>query len=257
MIYIINNSIEHDLIKQILQYLNIEYCYLNYDLYEVEQLINSKEYKGIFLPFSYDTYFQNNFKKMYNKAYNCVDYISNENNKLLIKNSIYEGFKNFVLNENLNLESKTVLILGSSKQAISVYNAIKDVSNPVVYISTITDELDTKLRVGDRKIRKIEIKNLLKSNYIINTTELGNLKAINTSMLENQNIIPSNYAIDLLCMPLKTSFLKKYEIQNSIIYNGLYLLIYRVLSVIGDFSFSEVKNIYNGILEKGVEINEL
>lgn len=257
MIYIVNKNIEHDFIKTILDILKIENSYIELDLDEVDNLINNSEYDGIFLPFTFNEYLKKHFEKEYNKLFNCSDFITYFDGKHIIKNSVYLGIKEFIKNENLSLDKKTVLILGSSNIAISLYNAIKDVGNPVVYISTITDELDTKLRVGDRKIRKIEIMNLLKSDFIINTTELGNSKAINTSMLEGVNIIPTQYAIDLLVLPLKTSFLRKYELDNSKIYTGLYILIYRVLAVLGYKSFEKVNEIYNKIIEGGINFNEL
>lgn len=257
MIYIVNKNIEHDFIKIILDILNIENRVVELDIVEIENLINNDEYDGIFLPLDFGEYFNKNFEKEYNKLFNYTDFITKTENKIKLKNSMYLGMKEFLKNENLTLHKKTLLLLGSSNVSISVYNAIKDVNDPTVYICTITDELDTKLRVGDRKIRKIEIMNLSKSDYIINTTELGNSKAINTSMLEEVNIIPTEYAIDLLLLPLKTSFLRKYELKDSKIYTGLYILIYRVLSILGYTSFEKVNEIYNKIIERGINFNEL
>lgn len=252
MVYIIDKSIEHDFIEEILKILEIEYKYIDLDLEEFSDLASKKEYDGIFLPYSFNEYFSNNHERAFNKIYNCCDYISTKEGNIILKNSLYLGVSKFLEIEKLDLEQKTVLILGSCKKAISIYNAIKDVSNPVVYISTITDELDTKLRVGDRKIRKIEIMNILKSDFIINTTELGNCKAINTSMIEGSNMIPTHYAMDLLVYPLKTSFLSKYELKGAKIYEGLYLLIYRTLAVLGYKDFSKVYEIYNKIVERKI-----
>lgn len=251
MVYIVNKNDEHELISMILDYLNIEYTYCEKTTEEVLDLIESKQYEGIFLDNNYKDYLKRNYKKTYYRLYKYINYISLEKNgEINPRNTIYEGFKEFLLDEKFDISQKTILILGSTKQAISIYNALKDISDPVVYIATITDELDIKLRPGDRKIRKIEIVNLLKADYIINATEMGNVKAINTCMLEGVNLIPTNYVFDLIPYPFKTSLLRKYELKGAKVYSGLILLIYRVLKSINCDDYSQVSKIYDYILEK-------
>ncbi|MDK9582115.1 hypothetical protein QQA44_04630 [Sneathia vaginalis] len=48
MVYIVNKNDEHELISMILDYLNIEYTYCEKTTEEVLDLIESKQYEGIF-----------------------------------------------------------------------------------------------------------------------------------------------------------------------------------------------------------------
>jgi len=56
MVYIVNKNDEHELISMILDYLNIEYTYCEKTTEEVLDLIESKQYEGIFLDNNYKDY---------------------------------------------------------------------------------------------------------------------------------------------------------------------------------------------------------
>ena len=63
MVYIVNKNDEHELISMILDYLNIEYTYCEKTTEEVLDLIESKQYEGIFLDNNYKDYLKRNYKK--------------------------------------------------------------------------------------------------------------------------------------------------------------------------------------------------
>lgn len=249
MIYIINKNIEHDLIEKILEYLNISFEYIELNEAELDNLIKSKNYTGLFLAAEFSEYLKKIFPKKYSKLFKNLDYIYLKDDEIIQTNIEYYSFINFIKQEGLILDSKRILLLGSSKHAISVYNALKSEQKPIVFISTITVESDTKLFAGDRKIKKIEISNLSSVDYIINTTELGNIKCINSCMIDRNFHVDAKVVIDLLVYPIKTNLLRQYEIKNSKIYSGLYLLIYKVIYALNindlNISYKKVHEIFD------------
>lgn len=255
MIYILDivelENNKKDIIEKILDILNIEYKKLYICQDKLEQFISSKEYGAVFLSLAYSETLKKIFKKDFSK-YEGIDYIINDNDNIKVYSLLYKAFKNLIINKNIDFNNKTILILGSSKESKTIYEAIKNISNPTIYIASITEEVDNKLRAGDRKIRKIEISNLNYVDCIINTTELGNNGNINSSMLDDKNLLDSKMAIDLIYSPSKTKLLRYYEMNNAVVYSGLLIKIYEIIYALSKYykkdMYDKVDEIYNKII---------
>lgn len=210
MIYIVSKERKFKILETILKSKNKQYEYLNINEKEFKDLVYSKNYGAIFVSTEYQDYLEE--KK---------DLIYIEKDEIKFVDLLYLGFIKFLERNNIDMESKRVLLLGSNKKARSIYRALKDKFNNVtVFIATISEDL-MDLEAKDRRIKKVEIKNMGQADFIINTTTLGNYGEENSSMLENENLIKSSNVIDLIYEPVETSLLLKYKVAGSKIYNGL------------------------------------
>ena len=253
MIYIAGLNLEYDNISKILNLLNIEYTKTEKNTEEIETFLKEDEYDAVFLSLSYDNLLKDMYNKDYRK-YDGIDFRYKNENIYINDNTLLKGFTQFLKYENIDLSKKTVLLLGSSKESKVVYKAIKDLYDATVYVASITEETNYKLRAGDRKIKKVEMYNLSYCDYIINTTELGNINSLNSTMLDSKNEIEASNVIDLISNPHKTLLLRQYEIKGANIYSGLRILVYQVLYALSVIYKNEeymkrVDEIYNKLIE--------
>ncbi|MDK9581023.1 hypothetical protein QQA45_05880 [Sneathia sanguinegens] len=67
-------------------------------------------------------------------------------------------------------------------------------------------------------------------------------------MIDRNFHVDAKVVIDLLVYPIKTNLLRQYEIKNSKIYSGLYLLIYKVIYALNindlNISYKRVHEIF-------------
>lgn len=243
MIYIFDLNFKYDVLGIIFDYLKVKYSLVECDFDEINDLKNKY--------FSSPKIISRNFEK---------------SNILEIKNETfdldYESFKIFMENEKLNFNEKSILLLGSQTRAVNIYKAIKDVFDAKVYIASITEDQDIKLKVGDRKIKKVEIEKMKRADVIINTTYLGARNAENTCMLTDSSFIDAEIVIDINEKPIKTTLLRRYELMGAKIYPGILIEIYKclyILSKIEDKNYYNLAHeIYDNVLEKlsDTRINE-
>ncbi|VWL85724.1 Rossmann-fold NAD(P)-binding domain-containing protein [Oceanivirga miroungae] len=210
MIYIVSKERKFNVLENILKNKNKEYEYLNISEKEFEDLVNSKNYEAIFVSKEYQ---------------DCLDekkdLIYVKNGEIKYTELLYIGFSKFLDRNNINMNEKRVLLLGSNKKARTIYRVLKDKYEKVtVFIATISEEL-MDLEAGDRRIKKVEIKNMKQSDFIINATTLGNVGEENSSMLEKENEVRSYNIIDLIYEPKETALLLKYKVKGARIYGGL------------------------------------
>ncbi|WP_277284251.1 hypothetical protein [Sneathia sanguinegens] len=68
-------------------------------------------------------------------------------------------------------------------------------------------------------------------------------------MIDRNFHVDAKVVIDLLVYPIKTNLLRQYEIKNSKIYSGLYLLIYKVIYALNindlNISYKKVHEIFD------------
>ncbi|WP_067142629.1 Rossmann-fold NAD(P)-binding domain-containing protein [Oceanivirga salmonicida] len=205
MIYIVEQYPSFDILEKFLKEKSLKYTKLNISIDELNELIESKKYRAIFISSEYE---------------NMSNFIYIKDGEIIKENLLYNAFSNFLEKNNIDMNDKRVLLLGSSENSRMVYKVLKDKYNLTVFIASITEE-PMNLGVGDRRIKKVEITNMKSADFIINTTHLGMENAENTCMLENNNVIKCKNVIDLIFKPEKTSLLLKYEIKGAKIYNGL------------------------------------
>ncbi|WP_068267690.1 Rossmann-fold NAD(P)-binding domain-containing protein [Caviibacter abscessus] len=231
MIYIVDVDLTNNIQKYIFDKLNIDYKLYEPSYSELDDLINSDNYTGILFGLGFREYLENKYKQEFQKN-KGIDLIYKKNDNITFYNSLYEGLSRFFDDMNVNLNNKTTVILGSSYTSRVVYEVIKDKFLSTVYIASITKEVNKKLRPGDIRIKKVEIMNLEKVDFIINTTELGNINQENYCLLDNEKEVPSREVLDMVYYPVKTTFIRKYENKGSKIYSGLNVIIYQTLYAI-------------------------
>lgn len=257
MIYIVDVDLTNNLQRYIFDKLNIEYKLYEPSYAELDELINSLDYKGILFGLGFREYLEDRYKQEF-LQYKGIDLIYKKENDILINNCLYNGLRLFFERKNINLDNKTTLILGSSYTSRVVYEVIKDKFSSTVYIASITEEINKKLRPGDIRIKKVEIANLENVDFIVNTTELGNLNQENYCLLDGQNEITSKKVLDMVYYPVKTPFIRKYENRGSAVYLGLEVLVYQTIDAICKLTnnnsylgkINEVCKYMSNILEK-------
>lgn len=258
MIYIYEYELYNSIIPCILKELGIEYNINESDNEELVNLINSKDFEAIFLSDYYSCVLENLDYKKY-KQNLFLDFIYQKDNEIIFENLEYLAMKQFLYILDFDFNDKTILLLGSNRKTQLIYKVLKEISNCKIFICSITEEY-SKLQPGDRKIKKIEIKNLEKVDCIINATNLGSKNQENECMLEGDNIIKSDFLIDLVYSPIKTTLQRKYETKFNIkTTSGLGICIYRcliALSLIKNISFVDKYDIiYKKIENKFNDLN--
>lgn len=231
MIYIYEYEMNRTLLPYILDQLAIDYNIIECCSEELVKLLDSKDFEAV--------YISEYFSRLINdKQY--IDFAYNSNGEIIYHNLEYLAMKKFIENLKFDFNNKVVLLLGSNNRTNMIYKILKEISNCKVFISSITEEY-SKLEAGDRKIKKIEIKNLEKVDCIINSTNLGAKNQENECMLEDFNVIKASFLIDLINYPIKTTLQRKYEHLYKIkTINGFGVQVYKCL-----ISLSMIKNNYS------------
>jgi len=147
-----------------------------------------------------------------------VNLVKNVFGKLYGYNSDYNGFLFLLKNNNINLNNKNILILGTGGIAKTIIYAIKNNYNSDINVAS----RNIKNKKFDFNL--IEYNDINDYDIIINCTPVG--MGNNYDIPLNENKIKNNITgIDVIYNPEETKFLKTVKSKNGIAINGSDLFI--------------------------------
>ena len=160
------------------------------------------------------------------KQIGAVNTITCKDGKLIGDNSDYFGFLKTLKINNIDVEGKKVLVLGTGGASKAIYNVLIDSGAESVYLATIEENDSFKVRTKDRLIHYSAVSGLKNIELIWNCTPVGMYPNINDCPLNDTNLIDTNAVVDIVYNPEETVLMKKYRQKGvKVISNGLMMLI--------------------------------
>ncbi|NYV27451.1 hypothetical protein HP397_01235 [Streptobacillus felis] len=203
----------HNRIKEV-KNLDSEIFYVSYLDVTIDEFL--KEYDAVF--------FEDN---LYNKQkfdfYFNVDGVIQEIN--LKKLSFIELMKY----ANFKIENSNILILETNEYFKQIYEGLKELKASKFHISSIKQNNSIKLDKGDYFKNFLDIERLSNLDLIINLTDLGNIYTLDQSPLKNDTNINSKYVLDLVKIPIESTFLKQFKSKGANIIYGIDLSIIEMI----------------------------
>ena len=159
------------------------------------------------------------------KQIGAVNTITCKDGKLIGDNSDYFGFLKTLKINNIDVEGKKVLVLGTGGASKAIYNVLIDSGAESVYLATIEENDSFKVRTKDRLIHYSAVSGLKNIELIVNCTPVGMYPNINDCPLNDTNLIDTNAVVDIVYNPEETVLMKKYKLKGTKVANGLMMLI--------------------------------
>lgn len=158
-------------------------------------------------------------------AIGAVNTIAYKDGKLGGYNTDYYGFLETLKVNNLKVEDKRILILGTGGAAKAIYGTLTALNVDTVYLATIEKDDRFKIRNKDSIINYVDIKNLKNIEGIINCTPVGMYPQVDNIPLPADGFIPVKYLIDVIYNPEETALMEKYASMGVKTINGLMMLV--------------------------------
>ena len=159
------------------------------------------------------------------KKIGAVNTITLKDGKLIGDNSDYFGFLKTLELNDIDVNDKKVLVLGTGGASKAIYNALIDNGAENIYLATIIENDPFKVRTQDRLIHYSAIGGLRNIELIVNCTPVGMYPAIDNCPLERKNFIDTNAVVDIVYNPEETVLMTKYKLKGVKVANGLTMLI--------------------------------
>ena len=159
------------------------------------------------------------------KKIGAVNTITLKDGKLIGDNSDYFGFLKTLELNDIDVNDKKVLVLGTGGASKAIYNALIDNGAKNIYLATIIENDPFKVRTQDRLIHYSAIGGLRDIELIVNCTPVGMYPAIDNCPLERKNFIDTNAVVDIVYNPEETVLMTKYKLKGVKVTNGLIMLI--------------------------------
>ena len=159
------------------------------------------------------------------KKIGAVNTITLKDGKLIGDNSDYFGFLKTLELNNIDIEGKKVLVLGTGGASKAIYSALVDNGAENIFFATIIENDSFKVRTQDRLIHYSSIFSFKDFELIVNCTPVGMYPAINNCPLEKENLINTNAVVDIVYNPEETVLMTKYKLKGVKVANGLAMLI--------------------------------
>ena len=155
----------------------------------------------------------------------AVNTIALDGEKLYGYNTDYFGFGYLIEASKIELEGKTVVILGNGGVTKASIQYLKDNNVAKIYIVSRTPE-DAK-GINDEKIEMIDYNQLegIKGDILINATPVGMFPNEDACPVEDEVISKFDTIVDLIYNPSKTVLISKAEALGKKIVGGLSMLI--------------------------------
>ena len=159
------------------------------------------------------------------KKIGAVNTITLRDGKLIGDNSDYFGFLKTLELNDIDVNGKKVLVLGTGGASKAIYNALVDKGAENIYLGTIIENDPFDLRTQDRLIHYSAIAGLRNIELIVNCTPVGMYPAVDNCPLEGKNLINANAVVDIVYNPEETVLMAKYKLRGVKVANGLTMLI--------------------------------
>lgn len=152
------------------------------------------------------------------RAINAVNTIVNKDGKLYGFNTDYYGLKALIERENVSLENKKVVVLGSGGTSNTAFAVAKDMnSKEVLKVSRTSREGYITYEELYEKHNDCEV--------VINTTPCGMFPKINVSAVDLNKLPDVTAVFDAVYNPLKSKIILDAKKKNITAVGGLYMLV--------------------------------
>ena len=234
---IIGNPISHSLSPKIHNYwfkmLNIHANYERNEIKEkeIEDIFNkikNGEVHGmnITVPFKQTSIRFLETKSDLVKKTNSVNTVFNKEGKIHGENTDVYGFEKSIIENELNIKNKTVLIFGSGGVVPSIISALQKLEVSKIYISNRTYKNAENIKKNFKDIDIIEWGKIENCDLFINSTSIG-LKKDDELKFNFEKLNEKKIFYDLIYNPQKTKFLLKAEKFGHKIINGRDMFLYQ------------------------------
>ena len=157
---------------------------------------------------------------------NSVNTIFIKNEKIHGDNTDVYGFEKSILNNKINLENKSALIIGAGGVVSSIILALITLKIKKIYISNRTIEKAHLIKDKFNSIEVVEWGNIKNCELFINSTSVG-LKTSDHLGLNFNDLKGSKIFYDVIYNPVKTNFLLEAEKNGHTIINGRDMFLYQ------------------------------
>ncbi|MGL5648473.1 MAG: shikimate dehydrogenase [Clostridium sp.] len=154
----------------------------------------------------------------------AINTILNKDGKLMGYNTDYYGFKYMLLDKEINVAKKRVVVLGTGGASKAVIQYLLDSRADEIFLVSRKKE-DKNLE--NKKIKIIDYNDLkdVKGYAIINTTPVGMYPNIGETPVLEEIIKNFDCVVDLIYNPIKTLFIKIGEENKKKVCGGLMMLV--------------------------------
>lgn len=189
--------------------------------------LKSQGYKGVnvTIPYKIDIMKYLDYVSDEAKAIGAVNVISFHNGKSIGYNSDYYGFGMSLINENIEIKNKSVVILGTggASRAVVQYLLNNKVSN-IIFVSSNIKTAKEKYPQFE-VISYAQISELVDKYLIINCTPVGMYPNNEESPIKKEFLSNFKCAVDLIYNPKETVFLKEAKELGLKTSNGMDMLV--------------------------------
>ena len=180
------------------------------------------------------------------KKIGCVNTIINKDGKLYGYNTDYYGLKLLIKKQNVNLENKNILVLGTGGTSLTAKAVLKDLIIGKIYQASRKKE--------DGLISYDEIYNY-DINFIVNTTPVGMYPNNNDKLIDINKFNNLLGLVDVIYNPLNTNLVLDGKKKNIPSDGGLYMLIAQAVYAIKlfkniDIDDSKIDEVYNKLIKE-------
>ncbi len=163
------------------------------------------------------------------KKIGAVNTVTLKGGKLVGDNSDYFGFLKTLELNDIDVNGKKVLVLGTGGASKAIYNALIDNGAENIYLATIIENDPFKMRTQDRLIHYSAVPSLRDIELIVNCTPVGMYPNIDNCPLDRKNLVNTNAVVDIVYNPEETVLMTKYKLKGVKVTNGLTMLILQAI----------------------------
>lgn len=187
---------------------------------ELPEFFSRRDFKAInvTIPYKQDVIEHLDWISDEARAINAVNTIVNKDGKLYGFNTDYYGLKALIERENVSLENKKVVVLGSGGTSNTAFAVAKDMnSKEVLKVSRTSREGYITYEELYEKHNDCEV--------VINTTPCGMFPKINVSAVDLNKLPDVTAVFDAVYNPLKSKIILDAKKKNITAVGGLYMLV--------------------------------
>lgn len=217
----IGEKLGHSFSKEIHNALSdYDYCLRELKPEELPEFFSLRDFKAInvTIPYKQDVIKHLDWISDEARAINAVNTVVNKNGKLYGYNTDYYGLKALIERENVCLENKKAVILGSGGTSNTAFAVAKDMNaKEVLKVSRTSREGYITYEELYEKHTDCEV--------IINTTPCGMFPKINVSAVDLNKLPKVEAVFDAVYNPLKSKIILDAQKKNITAVGGLYMLV--------------------------------
>lgn len=215
---------------------------------DLDSFMKSKDFKciNVTIPYKKAVIPYLDFISEEAKKIGCVNTIINKDGKLYGYNTDYYGLKLLIEKQNVNLENKNVLVLGTGGTSLTAKAVLKDLGATNIYQASRKSEEGL---ISYNEIYNYDI------NYIVNTTPVGMYPNNLDKLIEVSKFKNLKGLVDVIYNPLNTNLVLEAKDLGIKADGGLYMLIAQAVYATKLFKDVEIPNskideVYNKLLKE-------